>query len=60
MAVINGVAAAPFLFLVMLISADKTIMGDYRNGRLASFIGWATFAIMAAAALTLLVQTLGL
>lgn len=59
-AVINGVAAAPFLFLVMLISADKTIMGEYRNGRLASFIGWATFALMAAAALTLLAQTLGL
>jgi len=59
-AVINGVAAAPFLLLVMLISADKTIMGDYRNGRLATFIGWTTFALMAAAALTLVAQTLGL
>jgi NRAMP (natural resistance-associated macrophage protein)-like metal ion transporter len=59
-AVINGVAAAPFLLLVMLISADKAIMGEYRNGRLASFIGWATFAIMAVASLTLLAQALGL
>jgi NRAMP (natural resistance-associated macrophage protein)-like metal ion transporter len=59
-AVINGVAAAPFLFLVMLISSDKAIMGEYRNGRLALFIGWATFAIMALASLALLAQALGL
>ena len=59
-AVINGVAAAPFLFLVMLISSDKAIMGEYRNGRLALFIGWATFTIMALASLTLLAQALGL
>ena len=58
-AVINGVAAGPFLLLVMLISSDKAIMGEYRNGRLASFIGWATFAIMSAAALLLLAQLLG-
>ena len=57
-AVINGIAAAPFLFLVMLISSDRTIMGDYRNGRLALFIGWTTFALMSAAALVLLVQSL--
>lgn len=59
-AVINGVAAAPFLFIVMLISADKKIMGEYRNGRLATFIGWITFGLMAAAALALLGQALGL
>lgn len=59
-AVINGIAAAPFLLLVMLISSDRSIMGDYRNGRLASFIGWTTFALMSIAALALLAQTLGL
>ena len=59
-AMINGIAAAPFLLLVMLISADRTIMGDYRNGRLASVIGWTTFAVMALAALALLAQSLGL
>jgi NRAMP (natural resistance-associated macrophage protein)-like metal ion transporter len=59
-AVINGVAAAPFLLLVMLISSDKKIMGEYRNGPLASTIGWITFAIMAIASLTLLAQALGL
>ncbi|HEY4992530.1 MAG TPA: divalent metal cation transporter [Nakamurella sp.] len=59
-AVINGIAAAPFLLLVMLISRDRTIMGEYRNGRLATWMGWAAFTLMAAAALTLLAQTLHL
>ena len=57
-AVINGIAAAPFLLLVMLISRDRTIMGDYRNGRLATAMGWTAFTLMAAAALTLIAQTL--
>ena len=57
---INGVAAAPFLLLVMLISSDKKIMGEYRNGRLASTVGWITFAVMALASVTLLAQALGL
>jgi len=52
-AVINGVAAAPFLTLVMLISNDRTIMGDYTNGRLARLVGWGTTALMAAAAIVL-------
>ena len=32
-AVINGIAAAPFLVVVMLISADRSIMGDHTNRR---------------------------
>ena len=52
-AVLNGVAAAPFLVLVMLISNDGRIMGDYVNGKLARFLGWATTALMTAAAVAL-------
>jgi NRAMP (natural resistance-associated macrophage protein)-like metal ion transporter len=51
-AYINGIAAAPFLLLVMLISRDRGIMGEHRNGRLAATLGWLTTALMAAAALT--------
>ena len=51
-AYINGIAAAPFLLLVMLISNNHPIMGEHRNGRLAATLGWATFALMAAAAIT--------
>ena len=41
-AIINGVAAAPFLIAVMLVSNDREIMGDHCNGMLATTIGWLT------------------
>jgi NRAMP (natural resistance-associated macrophage protein)-like metal ion transporter len=49
-AFINGVAAAPFLVLVMLISGDRKLMGANVNGRLATTVGWLTAALMAVAA----------
>jgi NRAMP (natural resistance-associated macrophage protein)-like metal ion transporter len=52
-AALNGVAAAPFLVLVMLISSDKKIMGDYSNGNLARALGWGTTVLMTAAAVIL-------
>ena len=52
-AVINGVAAAPFLFIVMLISGDRKLMGEYANGRIARVLGWGTTALMTLAALIL-------
>jgi Mn2+/Fe2+ NRAMP family transporter len=52
-AVINGVAAAPFLVLVMLIAGDRKIMDDYVNGKLADVLGWSTAALMTAAAIIL-------
>ncbi|WP_284990498.1 Nramp family divalent metal transporter [Arthrobacter sp. efr-133-TYG-120] len=48
-AIINGIAAAPFLIVAMLIARDKEIMGEYRNGKLAGTLGWATTAIMVVA-----------
>jgi Mn2+/Fe2+ NRAMP family transporter len=52
-AVINGVAAAPFLFVVMMISSDGRLMGDYVIGNVAKILGWLTATIMAVAALAL-------
>jgi NRAMP (natural resistance-associated macrophage protein)-like metal ion transporter len=52
---INGVAAAPFLVLVMLISRDREIMGNRTNGRLASALGWLTTVLMTLAAIAYLV-----
>jgi Mn2+/Fe2+ NRAMP family transporter len=52
-AVINGVAAAPFLVVVMLISDERKIMGDYVNGKIARLVGWGTTALMTLAALVL-------
>ncbi|MGO4474293.1 Nramp family divalent metal transporter [Arthrobacter sp. M-10] len=48
-AIINGIAAAPFLIVTMLIARDQEIMGEYRNGKLAGTLGWATTAIMVVA-----------
>ena len=48
-ATINGIAAAPFLLVVLLIAADRSLMGEYANGRLANATGWLTTAIMAVA-----------
>jgi Mn2+/Fe2+ NRAMP family transporter len=52
-AVINGVAAAPFLVVVMWVSSSQRIMGDYVNGKAAKILGWLTAAIMAAAAIAM-------
>ena len=57
-AIINGIAAAPFLFVVMLIARDSALMGEHRNGKVASVLGWLAFALMAAAAVVMLIQFL--
>ena len=45
-AIVNGIAAGPFLIVMMLISHNRQIMGRYRNGRLATILGWAATVIM--------------
>jgi Mn2+/Fe2+ NRAMP family transporter len=48
-AIVNGIAAGPFLIIIMLISRDRGIMGKYRNGKLAATLGWATRVLMCVA-----------
>lgn len=45
-AIVNGIAAGPFLVVIMLISRDRKIMGEYRDGKLAATMGWLTTVIM--------------
>ena len=52
-AVINGVAAAPFIAVVMLIAGNRRIMGDQANGRLSNALGWSAAGLMALAAVLL-------
>lgn len=52
-AVLNGVAAVPLLFLVIRISADEKIMGEFKSGWLSKTTLWITFAAMAAAAIAM-------
>ena len=50
-AIVNGVIAPPLLLVIMVISRDQRILGDYTAGRNLAILGWATTITMAAAAL---------
>jgi Mn2+/Fe2+ NRAMP family transporter len=56
-ALLNGLLAAPFLILVMVVSEDRDTMGDYTNGHAARILGWAATVLMAAAAILYLALT---
>jgi Mn2+/Fe2+ NRAMP family transporter len=55
-AVVNDLIAAPLLFMVMLVSNDRRLMGKYVNGRSSNILGWLTLVIMACASLALFVS----
>ena len=52
-AVANGVAAVPLIFVIGKIAGDGRIMGEHKSGWLSNVFVWATFAIMAAAAIAM-------
>lgn len=52
-AMINGVAAAPFLIVVLAIANNRRLMGAQRNGRASNVLVGFTTALMLAAAATL-------
>ena len=49
-AVLNGCVAPVVLILIVLLSSNKKIMGDYSNSIVLRVIGWITVALMAVAA----------
>jgi NRAMP (natural resistance-associated macrophage protein)-like metal ion transporter len=56
-AVINGVLAPPLILIVLLLTRDRTVMGDAVNPPLLGFLGWLTFVVMVVAALGLFVAS---
>ena len=52
-AVLNGVAAVPLIFLILKISADQKIMGEFKSLWLSKTILWVTFVAMGAAAIAM-------
>ncbi|MEK6287346.1 MAG: Nramp family divalent metal transporter [Acidobacteriota bacterium] len=50
-AVLNGVLAPPLIVLVVLLTSNKKVMGKRVNPPVLTWLGWATAAIMAAAAI---------
>ena len=53
-AVLNGVLAPPLILLVVLLTRNRSVMGDAVNSRMLDALGWITFAVMIGAALGLL------
>jgi NRAMP (natural resistance-associated macrophage protein)-like metal ion transporter len=52
-AVLNGVAAVPLLLLILKISGDEKIMGEFKSKWLSKTILWVTFIAMGAAAVAM-------
>ena len=58
---VNGVILPILLALMALISADKRVMGEYRSGRVAKVLLWATVGVVATLTVALLImQVIGL
>jgi NRAMP (natural resistance-associated macrophage protein)-like metal ion transporter len=53
-AVVNGVVAPPLLALIVLLGADRKLMGKRVSGRLSLVLGWITTAFMALAAMVMI------
>jgi NRAMP (natural resistance-associated macrophage protein)-like metal ion transporter len=54
-AVVNGVLAPPLVVLVVLLSSDRTVMGELINSRTASALGWICAGVMTIAAVAMLI-----
>jgi NRAMP (natural resistance-associated macrophage protein)-like metal ion transporter len=53
-AILNGIIAPPLIIMLMRISNNHKIMGEYTNGRFSNVMGWAITTIMTACAVALL------
>lgn len=56
--VLNGVAAVPLIFLIIRISGNGAIMGEFASRRLSAGFTWLALATMSAAALAALYSLL--
>jgi len=52
-AVINGVLEPPLILIVLLLTRDRTVMGDAVNSPGTETLGWIAFLVMLVAALGL-------
>ena len=55
-AVINGMVAVPLIALIIAISSNRKIMGEYRSGTLSKIFLWLTFAVMTLAAVGMIIS----
>jgi NRAMP (natural resistance-associated macrophage protein)-like metal ion transporter len=56
-AVINGILAPPLILLIILLTSSHKVMGNRVNPAALRYLGWATFAVMTAAAAGMLIAS---
>jgi NRAMP (natural resistance-associated macrophage protein)-like metal ion transporter len=56
-AVINGLLAPPLILLVILLTSSHKVMGKRLNSPLLRYLGWATFGVMTAAAVGMILTS---
>jgi NRAMP (natural resistance-associated macrophage protein)-like metal ion transporter len=56
-AVINGLLAPPLILLVILLTGSHKVMGNRVNSPSLKYLGWATFGVMTAAAVGMLLTS---
>jgi NRAMP (natural resistance-associated macrophage protein)-like metal ion transporter len=56
-AVINGLLAPPLILLVVLLTSSHKVMGKCVNPPVLRYLGWATFGIMTAAAVGMIMTS---
>jgi NRAMP (natural resistance-associated macrophage protein)-like metal ion transporter len=56
-AVINGILAPPLILLVVLLTSSHKVMGKQVNPAVLRYLGWATFVVMSAAAVGMIIAT---
>jgi NRAMP (natural resistance-associated macrophage protein)-like metal ion transporter len=54
-AVTNGILAPPLILLILLVTSDRTVMGDQISSITERALGWVTFMLMTAAAAAMLI-----
>jgi NRAMP (natural resistance-associated macrophage protein)-like metal ion transporter len=52
-AVVNGILAPPLILLILLLTADRKVMGHQISPVTERVLGWVTFVLMAAAAVAM-------
>lgn len=55
-AVVNGALAPPLIVLVVLLTSNRRVMGERVNPPILRILGWATVAVMSAAAIGMFVS----
>jgi len=56
--VVNGILLPVVIFYMLRIINDKSIMGEYTNGRFLNILAWLGAGLVAAMSLTMVVLTL--